>query len=340
MDDLQPPSRKKILIIRFSSIGDIVLTTPIIRCLKKQFPDHLIHFLIKKEYKNVLEENPYIDKFHVFNGNLAETISELKEEQFDYIADLQHNYRSKRVISSLKIPSRSFPKLNVKKWVATNIKLNFLPNTHIVDRYFEAVKPLGVINDEQGLDFFIPEEQKFDIDDLPAVFEDGYVTIALGAQHETKRIPQQKVIEIAKLLYDPILLLGGDDVAAIGDEIVMELGERAYNGCKKFTLMQSASLIQQSNCLLTGDTGLMHIAAALHKPIASIWGNTFPEFGMYPYMPNERGNFRLFEITPLCCRPCSKLGYKKCPKKHFKCMLNIPAPEVAQWINLFCDDSI
>ena len=84
----------------------------------------------------------------------------------------------------------------------------------------------------------------------------------------------------------------------------------------------------------------MHIAAALHKPVASVWGNTFPEFGMYPYLPNEREKFRIFEITPLRCRPCSKLGYKKCPKKHFKCMLDIPALEVAQWINLFSHDSI
>jgi ADP-heptose:LPS heptosyltransferase len=321
-------------------MGDIVLTTPIIRCLKKQFPDTSIHFLIKKEYQNVLAHNPYIDKFHVFNGDLSKIIAELKKEKFDYIADLQHNFRSKRVTSALKVSYCSFPKLNVKKWLATRIKLNLLPNLHIVDRYFETVKPLGTVNDLQGLDFLIPKEQKFDIDDLPAVFEDGYVAIALGAQHETKRIPPQKVIEIAKLLYKPVLLLGGDDVAAIGDEIVMELGERAYNGCKEFTLMQSASLIQQSDCLLTGDTGMMHIAAALHKPVASVWSNTVPEFGMYPYMPNEREKFRLFEVVSLPCRPCSKLGYKKCPKKHFKCMLNIPSPEVAQWINLFSHDSI
>ena len=169
MDDL-PPSKKKILIIRFSSIGDIVLTTPVIRCLKKQFPDYFIHLLVKKEYQNVLDYNPYIDKFHLFNGDLSETIEELKKEQFYYIVDLQNNYRSKRVISSLKISHRNFPKLNVKKWLATNIKLNLLPDIHIVDRYFEAVKPLGVVNDRQGLDFFIPENQEFDIDDLPAVF--------------------------------------------------------------------------------------------------------------------------------------------------------------------------
>ncbi len=338
MDDLQPPSRKKILVIRFSSIGDIVLTTPVIRCLKEQFPDNSIHFLIKKSYKKVLENNPYINYFHCFNGDISETVAELKREKFDYVVDLQNNHRSRRITGALRAAHRTFPKLNVKKWIATNLKLNLLPNLHVVDRYFEAVRFLGVKNDQQGLNFFIPEEQKFDIDDLPAVFEDGYVAVALGAEHKTKRIPAQKVIEIARLLYKPILLLGGDDVAAIGEEIEMELGERAYNGCGKFTLMQSASLIQQSDCLLTGDTGLMHIGAALHKPIASVWGNTFPEFGMYPYMPQEREKFRLFEITTLNCRPCSKLGYEKCPRKHFTCMLNIPAHEVAQWINLYSND--
>ena len=332
MDD-NPPSRQKILIIRLSSIGDVVLTTPVIRALKLQKPDTEIHFLIKKEFAPVLEYNPYISKIHYFTGSVTAAVNELKPEHFDFIVDLQKNVKSRKIVRRLGAASATYNKHNFKKWVLVRLKINFLPNSHIVDRYFEAVKPLGVTNDGKGLDFFIPENKSFNEDDLPAVFENGFVAVSLGAAHATKRIPVEKIVEIGRILYKPMMLLGGQDVFAEGEEIVAQLGERAYNGCGKFSLFESASIIKRSVCLLTGDTGLMHIGAALQVPIASLWGNTVPEFGMYPYMSSER--FRIFEVCPLRCRPCSKLGYKKCPKKHFNCMNLIPATEVAEWINQF-----
>lgn len=332
MDDY-PPSRQKILVVRFSSIGDVVLTTPVIRALKKQKPEAEIHFLIKKEFAQVLENNPYIDKIHCFTGNISAMVDELRKEQFDCVVDLQKNVKSRKIVRKINVSSTTYNKHNFKKWVFVRLKINFLPDTHIVDRYFDAVAPLGVKNDGGGLDFFIPEEKSFDVDDMPAVFENGYVAVALGAAHATKRIPIEKIVEIGRILYKPMMLLGGNDVAAEGEEIVAQLGERAYNGCGKFSLLQSASIIKQSECLLTGDTGLMHIGAALQVPIASVWGNTVPEFGMYPYMSSEK--FRIFEVCTLKCRPCSKLGYKKCPRKHFDCMNLISALEVAEWINKF-----
>ncbi|MDR3047597.1 MAG: glycosyltransferase family 9 protein [Bacteroidales bacterium] len=340
MDDNQPPSLKKVLIIRFSSIGDIVLTTPIIRCLKQNFPENQIHFLTKQGYQEVLANNPYIDKLHLFSGHLKETISKLQAEKFDYIVDLQHNLRSKQILNCLHVPHRTFKKLNFRKWITVNLKLEVMPQMHIVDRYFEAIKDFNIKNDLQGLDFFICENEQFDTDDLPAVFEDGYVAISLGAQHKTKRIPPQKIVEAAHGIFKPLLLLGGKDCIEEGELIVSELGERVFNGCGKFTLHQSAYFIQHSDCVLTGDTGLMHIAAALHKPIISVWGNTIPEFGMYPYMPLEREKFDLIEVTSLACRPCSKLGYKSCPKHHFKCMNNISSQQIINQINRYCHESL
>ena len=335
MDDIQPPSWQKILIIRFSSIGDIVLTTPVARAVKKQNPNASIHYLTKKGFEDIIANNPYIDKIHTFNGDLQCTVNTLKQEQFDFVIDLQHNLRSCRITSALKRPYKSFPKLNIQKWILVNFKLDFMPDKHIVERYFEAAAPLQITNDHKGLDFFISEKEEFDVMDLPAVFEDGYVAVSLAATYGTKRIPTRKLIEIGRLLYKPMLLLGGHDVIEQSEEIALELGEKVYNGCGKFTIHQSASIIRQSDCVLTGDTGLMHIAAALHKPIASLWGNTVPELGMYPYMPGERNLFRLFEVVGLSCRSCSKLGYKRCPLGHYKCMNNIPTIDVAEWINLF-----
>jgi ADP-heptose:LPS heptosyltransferase len=213
--------------------------------------------------------------------------------------------------------------------------MNGMPETHIVERYFEAVKELDVHNDHKGLEFYIPEDQGFDEDDLPMMFEDGFVAVVLAAQHFTKRIPVSKVVEIGSILHKPIMLLGGKDVYEEGEQVVAQLGERATNGCGKYTLYQSAAILQHADCVITGDTGLMHISAALHKPTAAIFGSTIPEYGYYPYMPGERNMFRNFEVCPLRCRPCSKFGSSKCPRKHFKCMKNISATEVAGWVNRF-----
>lgn len=335
MDDNQPPSRKKILIIRFSSIGDIVLTTPLLRALNKQMPDAEIHYLVKNGFETILLPNPNIAKIHIFKGNIKQTIKELKAEKFDFIADLQNNRRSNKILSSLHIPFRKLNKMNFRKWIAVNFKVNLLPVNHIVNRYFDVLSPLNIQNDHEGLEYCIPENEIVDTQDLPAVFEDGFVAVSLGSIHKTKQIPSEKIIEIGRILHKPMMLLGGKDVIHNAENIVSELDNRAYNGCGKYTLHQSASILKQSDCVLTGDTGLMHIAAAFQKPIASVWGNTIPEFGMYPYIPEHRELFRIFEVNHLKCRPCSKLGYKKCPRKHFKCMKEIQAVEIAEWINKF-----
>lgn len=335
MDDHPPSEKQKFLIIRFSSIGDIVLTTPIIRAIYRQVPHAEIHFLVKKEYKIIIESNPFISKIHTFEKNDKNFIQELRDENFDYIIDLHKSARSRTVIQKLKVPFFTFNKLNFKKWFFVYFKINHLPLKHIVDRYFEGISPLGIQNDFQGLDYFIPENTHFDIDDLPAVFEDGFVTITLGSMHGTKRIPTDKIVEISRILHKPVVLLGGKDVIQEGEEIANAIPDRVYNACGKLNLYQSASLIHQSSCLMASDTGLMHIGAALKVPVAVLWGNTVPEFGMYPYMPQQEELYRNFETTTLSCRPCSKLGYKKCPRGHFSCMRSLDTQEIADWINTF-----
>ena len=336
MDEIQPPSQPKILIIRLSSIGDIVLTTPVIRAVNEQLPEAEVHFLVRKDLVSVVENNPHIHKVHIYDPeNVSQTIDELRREQFTVVIDLQKTLRSRKVVRHLKVPSYTFLKHNLSKWICYRLKMNGMPETHIVERYFEAVKELNVHNDHKGLEFYIPENQGFDEDDLPMMFDDGFVAIVLAAQHFTKRIPVSKVGEIGSILHKPIMLLGGKDVFEEGEQVVAQLGERATNGCGKYTLYQSAAILQHADCVITGDTGLMHISAALHKPTAAIFGSTIPEYGYYPYMPGEREKFRNFEVYPLNCRPCSKFGSSSCRRKHFKCMKNISATEVAEWVNRF-----
>ena len=317
----------KFLVLRFSSIGDIVLTTPVIRGLKNQVEHAEVHYFTKPEYKEILEANPYIDKIHPLQKDLGEQLNQLKYEFYDYIIDLHKNIRTKRVISRLGIIDFTFDKLNWKKWYYVNFKVNKLPDKHIVDRYLEAVDVFDVQNDNQGLDYFIPPHSEVNIYDIPPEFRDGYVAFIIGAKHNTKKLPVSKIISITNKMQLPVILLGGPEDYENGEAIAAKYEGPAFNACGKYSINQSASLVRQSNVVITHDTGLMHIAAAFHKKIISIWGNTVPEFGMYPYMPNPES--KIFEIRDLSCRPCSKLGYRKCPKKHFRCILDIEDGEVA-----------
>jgi heptosyltransferase-2 len=313
---------RKILVIRFSSIGDIVLTTPVVRCLKKQFPDAEIHFLTKKKFAQVVANNPYISKVHLFSDNLSETIKELRAERFDFVVDLHRNLRSKRVKMALRRPSGTFPKLNIRKWwyVRTKCK-SVMPDVHIVDRYFEAVAKLGVKNDKQGLDYFAAPEPDFR---LPF---DKYIAVVCGGTYVTKQIPPRLIWELTQCKEYNFVLLGDVGDRQRLESIGQPWGDNVFNACGQTTLNQSALLVKNAEAVVTSDTGLMHISAAYGKKTVAVWGNTTPQLGMYPYMPQCEGNFVNLE-RELPCRPCSKLGYDKCPKGHLRCMMDISAEEI------------
>lgn len=320
----------KVLIIRFSSIGDIVLTTPVIRCLKKQLPDVEIHYLTKSSFKGLLEANPYITKLHLLGDEISTIVGSLKVEGFDLIVDLHKNLRTQYVKRKLGVKSVSFNKLNPEKWFMVNMKINRLPNVHIVDRYFEPVEYLGVKKDEEGLDHFIPPSEEIEISTLPESHQKGYVAFAIGGAHATKRLPRYKIIEICEQLGMPIVLLGGPEEVEAAGHIEHHLGGQVLNRVGQISVNGSASLIRQALSVITHDSGMMHIAAAFKKEIVSIWGNTIPEFGMYPYMPRLPHRNHIVQVKRLSCRPCSKIGFDNCPKKHFKCMERIDVAEVVR----------
>ncbi len=305
----------KILIIRFSSIGDIVLTTPVIRCVKEQLNNAEVHYLTKQSFESILISNPYVDKLHLLEDKLSNTIKALKAEKFDYIIDLHNNLRTRLIKTQLGVKSGAFDKLNIRKFLLVNLKINILPAKHIVDRYLETVSFLGVKNDGKGLDYFFNKD--YNIDNLLPSSHQNYIGLVIGAQHATKRLPTSKLIEICKSIQHPVVLLGGKEDASRGQEISDAAGNHVLNACGKYSLDESAFLVQRAQKIITHDTGLMHIAAAFNKPIVSVWGNTVPEFGMYPYKVSDH---KIAEVKGLKCRPCSKIGYKKCPLGHFKCM--------------------
>src|SRR5689334_7739334 len=112
----------KFLVIRFSSIGDIVLTSPVVRCLKTQVATAEVHYLTKQSFAPIFTANPYIDKMHYLQDNLDSIIETLKQEDFDYVIDLHHNLRTLKVKRALNKKTFSFNKLNIEKWLLTGLK--------------------------------------------------------------------------------------------------------------------------------------------------------------------------------------------------------------------------
>ncbi len=309
----------KFLIIRFSSIGDIVLTTPVIRCLKQQVPGAEVHYVTKKSFHSILQSNPYIDKI-ILLDTWELMMHNLQLEQYDYVIDLHNNLRTLRIKKALKAKSFSFKKLNVQKWLLVNFKINLMPQTHIVDRYLDTLEFFNVINDGKGLDYFIPKKDIVSDHDLPAAQSLGYIGLVIGAALNTKKLPVEKLQELCSKIDYPIVLLGGPEDREAGDQIASTDPVKIYNSCGKFNINESADLVRMAKLIVTHDTGLMHIAAAFKKPVISIWGNTVPAFGMTPYYGFATQPADTMEVKGLSCRPCSKIGYDKCPRGHFKCM--------------------
>jgi ADP-heptose:LPS heptosyltransferase len=326
----------KFLIIRFSSIGDIVLTSPVVRCLKSQVKNAEVHYVTKSRYAHLVNSNPYIDKVHLLGDSMGELKVRLQKENFDFVVDLHKNFRSNRVRRFLKVPSYAFRKLNIEKYIYVNFKINRLPGNHIVDRNLETLKDFDVENDNLGLDFFIPAGQEFDKNLLPEFFRKNYIAFVIGGTWNTKKLPVQKVADICNSVSYPVILLGGRNEQEQGAHIAELTHKNVVDMTGKLTLYQSASLVRDAQLVLTNDTGLMHIAAAFKKKILSFWGNTVPVFGMYPYMPDPASE--RMEVEGLSCRPCSKIGYRKCPNKHFRCMENQDTEKAVQWIDLYFND--
>ncbi|HRZ21820.1 MAG TPA: glycosyltransferase family 9 protein [Bacteroidales bacterium] len=311
----------KILIIRFSSIGDVVLTTPVIRCIAGQLAGAEIHYLTKEQYLPLLAGNPYIRKIITIRRDVEEVLPQLRKERYDFVVDLHHNLRSLVTRMALLRPSGTFPKKNIRKWILVHWKIDRMPSVHIVERYFRAVRKLHVTYDGQGLDYFIPDAGMMDIESLPPSHQQGYIAFIIGARHQTKILPAEKIIRLCRKLGQPVVLLGGPEDQARGEAIAREAGSLVYSACGLLDINQSASLVARASMVITHDTGLMHIAAAFRKRIISVWGNTVPALGMYPYYPDGYSYLSsIQEVKGLNCRPCSKLGYPSCPRKHFRCM--------------------
>ncbi len=326
--------KQKILIIRLSSIGDIVLTFHALRCLKEQLPHAEIHFLTKPVYKELLLSCKHIDHLILLEADIKNTRKTIKAQNFTHIIDLHNNLRTRRLTFGLKqVIVNRFRKLNLKKWILTSFKIDKLPQKHIVDRYIDTLSALGVINDHKNTSFQIPSAEEISLESLD-ILPQEYLTVVLGAQFRTKKFPTHLLLKTLLSYSRPVVLLGGKDEMQAANEIQEALSsQKIINLCGTLSLLGSASVIKQSGNVLTNDTGLMHIAAMFDVPIVSVWGNTVPSLGMYPYRPGKENSVKIHEVLGLNCRPCSKIGHQECPKGHFNCMEKQDIAAIAKDLN-------
>ncbi|MDG1147038.1 MAG: glycosyltransferase family 9 protein [Crocinitomicaceae bacterium] len=308
----------KILIIRFSAIGDVVLTSPILRCLKTQ-KKCTLHYVVKSGYSKVLEHNPHIDKLHVFNNSVKEVLSELKSENFDLVFDLQNNAKSWSIKSHLKTKTHTVDKKNWQKMLLIHFRRNVLKD-HVVDRYFECIAKAGFYNDHKGLEYHIPSTVSVDYD-----VSKPFVVWSIGASFYKKKLSEKQILEVCNRLTCRVVLVGGPGEQELAASIVKKtVNPSLHNFCGDLSLDESAYLVQKSELVLTNDTGVMHIAAAFNKKIISFWGCTKPSIGFGPRVDPDRS------ITVLSNKsefPCSKHG-KHCRFQSDGCIKTISTDEI------------
>lgn len=338
MRDLQ-----KILIIRLSSIGDIVLASPLVRAVRTKYPAAQIDFLAKSEFAELVRFSHHLSTVIELQTADRRELKDLKkrihEEHYDVILDIHNSLRSRylRIFSGAKVVE-VVKKRVVERFFLVNSKLNFYDRIiPVAERYLESARRIGITDDGKGLELFIPDETMFAVSSALSKFRleryDTVIGFAPAAKHYTKRWPQERFVELgvlcAKERKAKILIFGGkEDVEYCGD-IAQMINTASGSGVAetfagRFSLLETAAALDSCDVIVCNDTGVMHLGAARQRKIVAVFGSTVREFGFFPYGTESI----VMESKGLSCRPCSHIGLEQCPKGHFKCMKNVIVHDV------------
>lgn len=318
----------KILVIRYSSMGDIVLTTPVYRLLKEQFEGEVeIHVLTKSTFAFLLKQNPRIHKVWEVQKSGMEIFEALKAEQFDYVFDLQNSIRSRSIRKKLGVLSFKVNKLNIRKWIQVNLGLWKGDLEHIVERYCNTLSWFGLHYDGKGMEYYFSQHTRAINELLPAEYiEKQYVVFAVGGAHEGKRWSKENWQKLMEQTSEYVVVIGGKE-----DQMECPNQERVLNLIGACSVDESARIIQHAAGVVCGDTGMMHIAAALDKNIISLWGCTTPGLGMSVVRPKQSHTpwkNIILQAANRSKRPCSKLGNTCKYGKDDKCIDVIKVDDV------------
>ena len=323
---------KKVLLIRLSSAGDVLLTSPLLKIIKAREPDSEIHFVVKDRYSDIIQNNPNVCKIHLVQNNahlheLKTLRQELLRESFNVTLDLHNNFRSIYLRKGTSKNIRVIHKEIFKRVLLVKTKLNLYSEVRPVAVKYAQVYDKN-ISDVPAPEIFPGMNTKQKVNNL--IKEEIYggaklIALCPGAKHFTKRWPQEYWMELAKKITDKnspqgkqhrLVLIGGWDDTDVCGAIAGSVP--AINFCGKLTLIESATMLSYSDLVITNDSFLMHAANSFGKKIVAIFGSTVREFGFFPFGAENK----IMEVEGLNCRPCSHIGLELCPRKHFKCMMD------------------
>lgn len=335
---------QKVLIIRLSSIGDIILTTPMLRVLKSVYPNCELHYVTRREFGELLQHDPHIDRLIQIDAEEGRTGLRamnllLVREEYDAVFDLHNNFRSRVLRNGLSSHIHRVHKRGLRRLLLVKAHINRYQNAVAVpDRYIETAADYGLLPDNDGPELFLTNDIRMSarmklraagID--PAVPSIG---LCPGAKHFTKRWPSEHFASLVKdesLHGEQIVIFGGDDDAQTAAAIRQTSLARIHDMTGRLTLLETAAAMEHCHSLVTNDSGLMHMATAMKRPVVALFGSTVREFGFFPYHSLST----VLEVADLSCRPCTHIGRASCPKGHFNCMQRITPGSVIEALNIF-----
>jgi heptosyltransferase-2 len=339
----------KILVIRFSSIGDILLTSPALRYLKKRYPESRIDYLTRSEFAHLVRENPAVHNVIPFQAKegwegVLNIRRKIRQKNYDLIVDLHASLRSRLLTLFALIPVKRVQKNIFRRSLLVRFKINLYgkgwsgkrePLHGVVERYLIASghPATGSFTDEDlRLDFFIPKKELAAGNQIGTKLRrSGFgIVMAPGARHFTKRWPTEYFAELITLFNKNY----GLKTVLVGGPEEMETIETIRNICDRnrsitesmagrISLLETAAVLSNASLFVSNDSGLMHLASAFRIPQIAFFGSSVREFGFFPINPLAR----VLE-TELPCRPCSHIGRESCPKLHFNCMKRL-TPDMA-----------
>lgn len=332
--DFEP---KKIIVIRLSSIGDILLATPLLRILKKRFPQTAIDFITKKRYFDLVQANPHLNQVYAFDeeigfSDLRQIKRKIRANGYDTVIDIHKNFRSLYLRCGLEAKILKYSKFRIRRFILIKLGLNLYQKVvPVYQRYIASAASLNVKDDGQGLELFLDPKVELTTDSLLKRCgfqgEHPVVGLAPGAAFETKRWLPDGFAAVARRLAEKdhaqIFLFGDTNDQAITKPIAEAVGTAALDLAGRLSLMETACSMAHCDVVLSNDTGLMHMASALGKKIVAIFGPTTKELGFFPVVRHSK----VIQVD-LKCRPCSHVGSHKCPKRHFCCMREISSDMV------------
>jgi lipopolysaccharide heptosyltransferase II len=326
-----PAPSPRILVVRLSSIGDILLVTPLLRALRRAHPAADITFVTKAAFAPLVTENPNVTRVETLapGESLSQLAGRLRRLAPTHGLDVHGNLRSLALRALVRCRWRGFRKRRLARLALITTKRNLYGTpVPMAERYFEAARDLGVAPDGKPAEFFVGAAAKTSVAAFLQRREPGagsrMIAFAPGAAHFTKRWPAEYWRELGRTLAAEfrILLVGGPDDRALAEGLAAEI-PGAVSAAGQFGLQETGAALARSAAVVSGDTGVMHMATAVGVPVVALFGPTVRAFGFVPY----RARAEVIE-RDLDCRPCSAQGTAQCPLGHHRCLRDIAALEV------------